>query len=110
MWYVERKTETDVAMRRWTISVSGNRNMGIPKLRWRDVLRTDMDEKGAYREEDRRKWRVKTRCGDHKIHKEIGPRKVEENIRYLQNTMNDAILRSTNIHDYKAHCSPRASA
>ena len=48
----KKDREKCVAMRRWATRVSGHRNMGIPKLRWRDVIRKDMDERGAHWEED----------------------------------------------------------
>ena len=46
------------------MEVDGHRNIGRPKLRWSDVIRKDMKKKGVQREEaqDRRTWRMKTRC------------------------------------------------
>ena len=90
-----------VAMRRWATRVSGHRHMGIPTLRLRDVKRKDMDEKVAHWEEDR--GELKLDAETLQSIKKIGSPKEEENIRYLQNTMDDAILRSTIIHDYDAH-------
>ena len=45
------------------MEVSGQRKIGIPKLRWSDVIRKDTKEKGVKREEEqhRRTWRMKTR-------------------------------------------------
>ena len=61
--YVERKTEGDLVMITWKMEVGGHRKIGRPKLRWSDVIRKDMKEKGIQREEaqDRRLWRMKTR-------------------------------------------------
>ena len=44
------------------MEVSGHRKIGRPKLRWSDVRRKHMREKGVQREEaqDRRTWRMKT--------------------------------------------------
>ena len=48
--------------------VGGHRKIGRPKLRWSDVIRKDMKEKRVKIEEaqDRRTWRLKTRCADPK--------------------------------------------
>ena len=66
--HVERKTEEDVVMRTWKMEVGGHRKTGRPKLRWSDVIRKDMNEKGVTIEEaqDWRTWRLKTRCADPK--------------------------------------------
>ena len=47
---------------------TGHRKTGRPKLRWSDVIRKDMMENGVKIEEaqDRRMWRLKTRCSDPK--------------------------------------------
>ena len=44
------------------MGVSGQRKIGRPKLRWSDVMRKDMKEKGVKIEEaqDRRTQRMKT--------------------------------------------------
>ena len=56
--HVERKTEEDIVMRTRKMEVE----IGGPKLRWSDVIRKDMKEKGVKIEEgqDRRRWRLKT--------------------------------------------------
>ena len=66
--HLERKTEDEVVMRTWKIEVSGFRMVGRKKLRWSDVIKRYMKEKGVKREEaqDRRTWRLKTRCIDPK--------------------------------------------
>ena len=68
MWlgHVERNTE-DVVMRTWKMEVSGHRKIGRLKLKWSDVIRKDMKEKGVKIEEaqDQRTWKL-TRCTDHK--------------------------------------------
>ena len=51
------------------MEVVGHRKIGRLKLRWSDVLRKDMNEKGVKIEEDRRTWRLKTRCADSKLGK-----------------------------------------
>ena len=60
--HVERKTEEDVVMRTWKMEVGGHRKLGRLKLRWSDVTRKDMKEKGVKIDEsqDRRTWRLKT--------------------------------------------------
>ena len=45
--HVERKTEEDVVMRTWKMEVGGHRKIGRPKLRWSDVIRKHMKEKGV---------------------------------------------------------------
>ena len=42
--------------------MGGHRKIGRPKLRWSDVVRNDIKEKGVKIEEaeDRRTWRLKT--------------------------------------------------
>ena len=42
---VGRKTKEHVAMQTWKVKVSGQRMIGIPKLRWSDVIRKDVKEK-----------------------------------------------------------------
>ena len=44
------------------MEVGGHRKRGRPKLRWSDVIRKDMKEKGVKIEEeqDQRTWRLKT--------------------------------------------------
>ena len=56
---VERKTEEDVVVITWTI--------GLPKL-WSSAIRNYTQEKEVQIEEaqDRRTWRMKTRCADPK--------------------------------------------
>ena len=63
---LERKTEDDTVKRTRKMEVGGHRKIGRPKLRWSDVTRKDMKEKGVKIEEaqDRRTWRLKTRCAD----------------------------------------------
>ena len=50
------------------MGVGGHRKIGRPKLRWSDVIRKHMKEKGVKIEEvqDWRMWRLKTRCVDTK--------------------------------------------
>ena len=46
--------------------VRGRRSVGRQRLRWKDVIRKDMEAKGL-REEDaanRNRWRLKTRAAD----------------------------------------------
>ena len=45
------------------MEVGGHRKIGTPKLRWSDVIRKDMKEKGVKIEEAqvRRAWRLKTK-------------------------------------------------
>ena len=54
--HVKRKTEEDVVMRKWKMEMDGHRNIGRRKLRWSDVIRNYMKEKGVKIEEaqDRR--------------------------------------------------------
>ncbi len=47
--HVERKTEEGGVMR--NIDVGGHQKIGRPKLRWSDVIRKDMKEKGVKIEE-----------------------------------------------------------
>ena len=63
---MERKTEEDVVTRTWKMEVDEHRKIGRPKLRWSDVIRKDVKEKGVKIEEaqGRGKWRLKTRCED----------------------------------------------
>ena len=63
--HVQRNT---VAMSTWKMEVGGHRKLGRPKLTWRDVIRKDTKEAGVKVEEaqDRRTWRLKTGCADHK--------------------------------------------
>ena len=65
---MERKTEEGVATRAKKMEVGGHRKMGRPKLRWSDVIRKYMKEKGEKREEaqDGRTLRLKTRRADPK--------------------------------------------
>ena len=48
--------------------MGGHRKIERPKLRWSGVIRKDMKEKEVKIEEaqDRRTWRLKTRCADSK--------------------------------------------
>ena len=48
---MERKTEEDAVMRTWTIEVGGYRKTGRPKLRWNDVFRKYLNEKGVKKDE-----------------------------------------------------------
>ena len=59
---MERKTEEDAVMRTWTIEVGGYRKTGRPKLRWNDVFRKYLNEKGVKKEEAqvRRPLRLET--------------------------------------------------
>ena len=47
------------------MEVGGHRKIGRPRLRWSDVIRKDMKEKGV-KIEDQRTWGSKTRCDDRK--------------------------------------------
>ena len=51
---IRENTEEDVVMRTWKLEVSGLRKIGRPKLRWNDVIKKDMKEKGVKIEEDLR--------------------------------------------------------
>ena len=54
------------------MEVGGHRNIGRPKLRWSDVIRTGTKEKKHVQIEeaqDRRTWRLKTRWADPKYGK-----------------------------------------
>ena len=57
--FVERKTEEDVVMTPWNVEVGGHRNIGRPKMRWSEVIRKLMKEKGVKIGEAhvRRTWR-----------------------------------------------------
>ena len=60
---MERKTEDDVVMRMWKMEVGGERKIGRPKLRWSDVIRKGIKEKGVKIEEEtqyRTTWRLKS--------------------------------------------------
>ena len=50
------------------MEVGGHRTIGRPKLGWSDVITKDMNEIQVNIEEaqDRRTWRLKTRCADPK--------------------------------------------
>ena len=65
--HVVRKTDEDLCSYE-KMEAGGHRNIGRLKLRWSDVIRKDMKEKQAKIEEaqDRRTWRLKTRCADSK--------------------------------------------
>ena len=66
--HVERMTDEDVVMRTWKMEVGGYRKIGRLKLRWCDVIRKDMKDKGVNIEEaqDRRTWILKTPRADPK--------------------------------------------
>ena len=62
---VARKTEEDVVMRTWKwMEVCGHRNIGRLKLRESEVIRKDMRDKKIEKAQDRKTWRLKTRCAD----------------------------------------------
>ena len=44
---MERNIEEDVVMKIWKMEVGGHRKIGRPKLRWGDVKRKYMKEKGV---------------------------------------------------------------
>ena len=49
------------------MEVGGHQKIWRPKLRWSDVIKKDMKEKEKIEEtQDRRMWRLKTRCTDSK--------------------------------------------
>ena len=50
------------------MEVGGHRKVARPKLKWSDVKRNDVNEKGVKTEEaqDRRTWRLKTRSANPK--------------------------------------------
>ena len=66
--HVERMIDENVVMRTWKMEVGGYRNIGRLKLRWSDVIRKYMKEKGVNieEEEDRRNWILKTPRADPK--------------------------------------------
>ena len=49
---MERKTEEDIVMRTWKMEIGGHRKIGRPKLKWGDVIRKYMKEKGVKIEEE----------------------------------------------------------
>ena len=66
--HVERMIDENVVMRTWKMEVGGYRNIGRLKLRWCDVIRKYMKEKGVNieEEEDRINWILKTPRADPK--------------------------------------------
>ena len=51
------------------MEIGGQRNIGRPKLRWSDVIRKCTKEEQVKIEDaqERRTWRLKTRCADRKV-------------------------------------------
>ena len=68
-WWRYRPTNANT--RTWKMEVGEHRKIGRLKLRWRDVIRKDMKEKGVHIEEaqERRTWILKTWRTDPKIRK-----------------------------------------
>ena len=64
--HIERKEKEVLAKRAWTLEVPGKRPRGTPKLRWKDVVTKDMEEKGLRVEDVRERtlWRTKIQSSD----------------------------------------------
>ena len=66
IWYghVQRREHTYVAKVVDSMEVDGRRPRGLPKLRWMDVVRGDMSERGLTGEmvNDRVEWRKRARA------------------------------------------------
>ncbi len=62
IWVTTPSAEKDVVTRTWKMEVGGHRQIGIPNLRWSDVIREDRKEKGVKIEDAQawRKWRLTT--------------------------------------------------
>ena len=67
-WYghVRRRESEYVGLRTMEMEVTGRRKRGRPRLRWKDRLRVDMDERQMEEEQamDRNEWRRLARTND----------------------------------------------
>ena len=64
--HVKRRVSEHLGLRMMEMEVTGRRKRGRPRLRWKDRLRVDLDERGMEEDQamDRNLWRRLARTSD----------------------------------------------